>query len=132
MDYFTEAYCRVQDADTELLVKGMKDASERGAMMALTCETATECVSERGKEVCAEINGECVTEQDGYYYISGICMIFGVLFLIAYIIPTARRLQGELEQSWRRITRMLTGPTSQYCQCIGGGLVQTKGVESLP
>ncbi|KAF9229532.1 hypothetical protein BS17DRAFT_792430 [Gyrodon lividus] len=77
VDLFSEAYCRVKDADTELLVK------------------ATECVSERGQQLCANINGECVTEQDGYYYISIICMTFGVLFFIGYIIPTARKLQGE-------------------------------------
>ena len=59
------------------------------------CGTAAECVSDRGKELCADISGECVTEQDGYYYVSAICMIFGVLFLVGYIIPTARRLQGE-------------------------------------
>ena len=63
------------------------------------CGTAAECVSDRGKELCADISGECVTEQDGYYYVSAICMIFGVLFLVGYIIPTARRLQGEC-QSW--------------------------------
>ena len=28
VDYFSEAYCRVKDADTELLVKGMTDASQ--------------------------------------------------------------------------------------------------------
>ena len=61
----------------------------------LTCDPAAECVSDRGKELCADINGECVTEQDGYYYISAICMIFGVVFLVGYIMPTARRLQGE-------------------------------------
>ncbi|KAF8140055.1 acetyl-coenzyme A transporter 1-domain-containing protein [Boletus edulis] len=77
VDFFSEAYCRVKDADTELLVK------------------AAECVSDRGKELCADINGVCVTEQDGYYYVSAICVIFGVLFLIGYVIPTARRLQGE-------------------------------------
>lgn len=37
-----------------------------------------------------------MTEQDGYYYVSAICVIFGVVFLVGYIIPTARKLQGEL------------------------------------
>jgi PAT family acetyl-CoA transporter-like MFS transporter 1 len=83
VDYFSEAYCRVKDADTELLVK------------------AAECVSERGKELCADINGECVTEQDGYYYTSAICVIFGVIFIVGYIIPTARKLQALPVHRWR-------------------------------
>jgi PAT family acetyl-CoA transporter-like MFS transporter 1 len=104
VDYFSEAYCRVKDADTELLVKGMTPciAIERER---LTCGPAAECVSERGKELCADINGECVTEQDGYYYTSAICVIFGVIFIVGYIIPTARKLQGELLSS---LTGILT------------------------
>ncbi|KAF9243913.1 acetyl-coenzyme A transporter 1-domain-containing protein [Melanogaster broomeanus] len=83
VDFFSEAYCIVKDADTELLVK------------------AAECVSERGKERCADINGECVTEQDGYYYISAVCMTIGVLFFIGYILPTARKLQALPVHRWR-------------------------------
>jgi hypothetical protein len=48
--------------------------------------------------VCTDIGGVCVTEQDGYYYVSAIC-----IFLI---VPTARKLEGafialhcSLEQS---------------------------------
>ena len=103
VDYFSEAYCRVKDADTELLVKGMTDASQSIERERLTCGPAAECVSERGKELCADISGECVTKQDGYYYISAICLIFGVVFLVGYIIPTARKLQGELVLSLARI-----------------------------
>ncbi|KAG6381373.1 acetyl-coenzyme A transporter 1-domain-containing protein [Boletus reticuloceps] len=94
VDFFSEAYCRVKDADTELLVK------------------AAECVSDRGKELCADINGECVTEQDGYYYVSAICVIFGVLFLVGYVIPTARRLQGELVSSLRGVLTNQIGRAS--------------------
>lgn len=56
---------------------------------------ASECVSDHGKSACTNIGGKCVTETDGYYVVSGICLAFGVIFLIAYIIPTARRLQGQ-------------------------------------
>jgi len=31
VDYFSEAYCRVKDADTELLVKGTIDALQQSA-----------------------------------------------------------------------------------------------------
>ncbi|KAI6045025.1 acetyl-coenzyme A transporter 1-domain-containing protein [Pisolithus marmoratus] len=83
VDYFTVAYCTVKDTDTELVVR------------------AAECVSEFGKEQCSNIGGECVTEQDGYYYVSAICVIFGVFFFIGYIIPTAHRLQAMPIRRWR-------------------------------
>lgn len=63
--------------------------------MSLIISTASECVSERGQALCKEINGECITETDGYYIVSAICMLFGLFFLVAFIIPTARRLQGR-------------------------------------
>lgn len=53
-----------------------------------------ECVSDLGKSACVDAAGQCIIERDGYYWISGICLTFGVLFLVGYIIPTARRLQG--------------------------------------
>ena len=57
---------------------------------------ATECVSDHGKKLCHEINGICTTEQDGYYIVSAICMAFGIVFLLAFILPTARKLQGQI------------------------------------
>ncbi|KIO02317.1 hypothetical protein M404DRAFT_16043 [Pisolithus tinctorius Marx 270] len=83
VDFFSVAHCTVKDTDTELVVK------------------AAECVSELGKEQCSNIGGECVTEQDGYYYVSVICVTFGVIFLVSYIIPTARRLQALPTRRWR-------------------------------
>ena len=56
---------------------------------------ATECVSDHGKAACKEINGVCVTATDGYYIVTGICIAFGVLFLVGFIIPTARKLQSK-------------------------------------
>lgn len=84
VDYFSVAYCKVADADSELVVK------------------AAECVSDLGKEQCSNIGGECITERDGYYYVSAICITFGVLFFTLYIIPTARRLQAIPVQRWRK------------------------------
>jgi len=40
------------------------------------------------------MNGKCVTIQDGYYYVSAICLTLGVLTCVFYIIPTAKRLEG--------------------------------------
>jgi MFS transporter, PAT family, solute carrier family 33 (acetyl-CoA transportor), member 1 len=55
---------------------------------------AAECISDAGKAHCADINGECITERDGYYYVSAICILVGAISIGLYIIPTARRLQG--------------------------------------
>lgn len=57
--------------------------------------TANECVSEEGKVLCKSLGGECVTLKDGYYTVTAICVAFGVIFLVAFIIPTARKLQGS-------------------------------------
>lgn len=56
---------------------------------------ATECISDHGKAACKDINGVCVTETDGYYIVSAICIGFGIIFLVAFILPTARKLQSK-------------------------------------
>lgn len=61
----------------------------------------TECVSDHGKAHCKDINGICVTERDGYYILSTICLAFGVIFLVGFIIPTARKLQSLPTSAWR-------------------------------
>lgn len=33
-------------------------------------------------------------ERDGYYIVSGICLVLGVIALVAFILPAARKLQG--------------------------------------
>ncbi|KIK07384.1 hypothetical protein K443DRAFT_182209 [Laccaria amethystina LaAM-08-1] len=83
VDLFSVAICRVPDAGMDVKVQ------------------ATECVSDHGKQLCHEINGICTTEQDGYYIVSAICMAFGVVFLLAFILPTARKLQALPTSVWR-------------------------------
>jgi hypothetical protein len=56
---------------------------------------AVECVSEQGKAHCSDIGGTCITERDGYYITSGLCIGLGILAVVTYVIPTARKLQGE-------------------------------------
>ena len=86
---FSVSTCRVDD----LAVEGTNGFSS--PVCILTLHPAVECVSDHGKAHCADIGGQCVTEKDGYYTLSALCMAFGAIFLIAYIIPTARRLQGQ-------------------------------------
>jgi PAT family acetyl-CoA transporter-like MFS transporter 1 len=92
VDVFSVATCKVKDAG--LSVKGW-------IVLYTPCDhskaslLAEECISDHGKALCSEIGGECVTERDGYYTATGLCVTFGVLFLVFYTIPTARRLQGK-------------------------------------
>ncbi|EPS99609.1 hypothetical protein FOMPIDRAFT_1124161 [Fomitopsis schrenkii] len=62
---------------------------------------ATECVSDHGKAACAELGGQCVTDRDGYYTVSGICLALGLLSVVFYMIPTARKLQAIPPSRWR-------------------------------
>ncbi|TFY66211.1 hypothetical protein EVG20_g4880 [Dentipellis fragilis] len=83
VDLFSIATCEVNESGTSLKVK------------------AAECVSDLGKEHCADLGGTCITERDGYYAVSALCMTFGVIFLIAYIIPAAKKLQALPVSQWR-------------------------------
>ncbi|KAG6866243.1 hypothetical protein C0991_006830 [Blastosporella zonata] len=62
---------------------------------------ATECVSDHGKAMCKDINGDCITHRDGYYAMSALCMILGMILLVAFIIPKARKLQALPISVWR-------------------------------
>jgi MFS transporter, PAT family, solute carrier family 33 (acetyl-CoA transportor), member 1 len=101
VDLFSEATCHVSGPLGELAIKGKLLRSSWGTTANERTMVATECVSEHGKAQCHELNGKCVTERDGYYIVSGICMAFGVAFLLGYIIPTARRLQTLPTSVWR-------------------------------
>ncbi|KAJ7664334.1 acetyl-coenzyme A transporter 1-domain-containing protein [Mycena polygramma] len=83
VDMFTIATCQIVD-----------DSAYLG-------EAVTECVSQQGKKLCAELEGQCLVIRDGYYLVTTFCMIFGVLFLIFYTVPTAWRLQSLPTNSWR-------------------------------
>ncbi|KAI0367507.1 MFS general substrate transporter [Pilatotrama ljubarskyi] len=81
VDFFSVATCQIKDADLSV--------------------PAHECVSEHGKAACANLGGECITERDGYYIVSAICIGFGVLSVIFFLIPTARKLQAVPVSKWR-------------------------------
>ncbi|KAI0259004.1 acetyl-coenzyme A transporter 1-domain-containing protein [Gloeopeniophorella convolvens] len=83
VDFFSVATCEVGQATSTLTVK------------------AAECVSEQGKAHCADIGGQCITERDGYYITTGICLTLGVISFVTYILPTARKLQALPVTKWR-------------------------------
>ncbi|KAJ6519370.1 acetyl-coenzyme A transporter 1-domain-containing protein [Mycena sanguinolenta] len=83
VDMLSVATCHAKEGASELVLK------------------VSECVSEEGKAACTEAGGECITETDGYYMVSVLCMLFGVAFLVAFIMPTARKLQALPTSAWR-------------------------------
>jgi hypothetical protein len=54
--------------------------------------------------MCKDINGECITISDGYYSISALCMVVGVIILVGFVIPKARKLQGKSITCWLVLT----------------------------
>ncbi|KAG6857611.1 hypothetical protein H0H87_010179 [Tephrocybe sp. NHM501043] len=78
------------------VLKGVDLLSDATCMVAEGIDVkATECVSDHGKAMCKDINGVCIAHRDGYYAMSALCMILGVVLLVAFIIPRARKLQGK-------------------------------------
>ncbi|KAK0553420.1 hypothetical protein OC846_001305 [Tilletia horrida] len=63
-----------------------------------------ECVTDAGKALCDSAGGQCVTERDGYYATSSVCVGIGFILLVGYIIPVCRRLQALPVKEWRVAT----------------------------
>jgi len=83
VDLFSRATCHIPQSNTEVLVE------------------ATECASEPGKNACKGFGGECVTERDGYYLVSSLCIVVGSLLVLLYIYRAATRLQALPTSKWR-------------------------------
>lgn len=83
VDLLSDATCKVADVGVDIAIQ------------------ATECVSDHGKAMCDDIQGVCITKRDGYYLISGLCMGLGILILVTFIFPKARKLQALPVSVWR-------------------------------
>ncbi|KAG9066039.1 hypothetical protein KI688_001258 [Linnemannia hyalina] len=79
VDYYTVSMCSVPNMDNEEF----------------------SCASEPGKSLCQEVNGECLMQQDGYYYINTLCVTIGTVLLFTYIAPTIRYLESLNPKMWK-------------------------------
>ncbi|GJJ71134.1 MFS transporter, PAT family, solute carrier family 33 (acetyl-CoA transportor), member 1 [Entomortierella parvispora] len=79
VDYFTVSTCSLVDS------KG-QDFS---------------CASEPGKGMCEDLGGECILKQDGYFFVSSMCVLVGGLLLVLYIAPTIRYLESLSPKKWK-------------------------------
>lgn len=59
------------------------------------------CAAEPGKSLCVELSGECEMQQDGYYYVSSMCVTIGACLLVLYIAPTIRYLEALNPKMWK-------------------------------
>ncbi|KAG0025805.1 hypothetical protein BGZ82_009824 [Podila clonocystis] len=79
VDYFTVSTCSIMNDDLDVF----------------------SCANEPGKSLCQELNGECVIQRDGYYYVSSLCVLVGSILLVVYIAPTIRYLESLNPKLWK-------------------------------
>lgn len=71
--------------------------------------------------MCGDLGGQCVTDTDGFYIVSAFCMVFGIVFLMTFIIPTVRKLQGMFLSSLQGLELLTSICTPQHCRHPLGG-----------
>ncbi|KIR25773.1 acetyl-CoA transporter [Cryptococcus deuterogattii LA55] len=77
-----------------------------GSKLSLSFSSSTsdvgECVTEHGKNLCAQAGGECIMQRDGYYIMSAVCVTLGAGLLVVFILPMIRRLADgdEADSEW--------------------------------
>ncbi|KAF8974997.1 hypothetical protein BGZ46_009530 [Entomortierella lignicola] len=59
------------------------------------------CAAEPGESLCESLGGECTLQQDGYYFVSSMCVLIGGLLLVFYIAPTIRYLESLNTKKWK-------------------------------
>lgn len=112
VDYFTRSSCRILKEGEAIILEGRSSillsssTTSISDSQSLVSTPASECVSEHGKHTCAALGGDCVTDRDGYYAVSWICVVIGAALLVGYIIPTARKLQGTSRSLFRTALRV--------------------------
>ncbi|KAI8842793.1 acetyl-coenzyme A transporter 1-domain-containing protein [Chytriomyces cf. hyalinus JEL632] len=79
VDYFTDAHCS-------------------GGRVA---EHGFSCTSEVSKKECSKLGGVCALGQDGYYPVSLVCVVVGVVVLFTVVRPTVLALEKVPDAAWR-------------------------------
>lgn len=87
VDMLTVATCSVSSSTTTSLRSKLSLSSSASGL--------GECVTEHGKNLCAQAGGECVMQRDGYYIMSAVCVTLGAGLLVVFILPMVKRLAGK-------------------------------------
>lgn len=96
IDAFSVAVCHVKDEGLDVIVSSASRTWSPISCPLILGLAGRECVSDHGKAACAELGGTCLTERDGYYWVSTLCILAGVAILVSFVQPVARKLQGML------------------------------------
>ncbi|KAJ3183393.1 hypothetical protein HDU87_006712 [Geranomyces variabilis] len=59
------------------------------------------CSTDAQKATCKDLGGSCVTDTDGYYVVSSLCLILGVATLALFVHPMVTRLHAVPDLAWR-------------------------------
>ncbi|KAI8905077.1 acetyl-coenzyme A transporter 1-domain-containing protein [Gorgonomyces haynaldii] len=59
------------------------------------------CTDEKAKQQCLEVGGKCSMESDGYYTVSVVCVVLGVLSMLFYIVPQVRKMEAIPASKWK-------------------------------
>ncbi|GAA5904324.1 hypothetical protein JCM8208_006836 [Rhodotorula glutinis] len=99
IDALSVAVCHVRSSSLDADGASSSSSSHVGEMDLVV--RSAECVSDHGKAACAQLGGECVTERDGYYAVSAVCIVAGAVLLWTFVGPVARKLQSLPGSAWR-------------------------------
>lgn len=75
VDYFTEAVC-YNESNPEDLVN---------------------CITDEEKANCKSNGGTCIVNQDGYFFVSNVCVSVGFFLLVVFILPQIKHLQCKFK-----------------------------------
>ncbi|XAO27293.1 hypothetical protein I312_106138 [Cryptococcus bacillisporus CA1280] len=94
VDMLTVATCSPASSSTSW-------GSKLSLSFSLPASDVGECVTEHGKNLCAQAGGECIMQRDGYYIMSAVCVTLGAGLLVVFILPMIRRLAALPMSAWR-------------------------------
>ncbi|KAJ3018474.1 UNVERIFIED_CONTAM: hypothetical protein HDU68_011136 [Siphonaria sp. JEL0065] len=80
VEYFTDAYCVFPESSTHNPFK---------------------CTSDTAKSQCKTLEGVCDKKSDGYYPVSVVCVLTGLVVLFLVVRPTVAFLEKVPEAAWR-------------------------------
>ncbi|RIB10760.1 acetyl-coenzyme A transporter 1 [Gigaspora rosea] len=79
VDFFTEAVC-YNESNPEDLVN---------------------CITDEEKANCKSSGGTCIVNQDGYFFVSNVCVSVGFFLLVVFILPQIKQLQSLPPKAWK-------------------------------
>lgn len=64
-------------------------------------DSGISCNTEKGRDLCKDLNGTCDIVRDGYYIVNTLCVVIGLIMLLFYVKPIIKRLERLPKKMWR-------------------------------